>query len=126
MALSVSLTKIGNYAYAPGDISWGEAQSISADVDNNGALLQVTFSRPSLQANGRGLKADDVSTLFEQSKSNRLSLLRGRIPTTQVISVSGRTIDGFITRVEPSGQIIIEGNAIVESCRVTWEAVEFE
>ena len=126
MALSVSFTVLRRLALAPGDVTWGEAQSVSIDIDNGGAVLQAGFARPSMQATFRGIKASNVSTMFEASKANRSSLILGNSPSTETIDISGRSMSGFISKVEPSGEIIINGTAIVESCRITWEGVEFE
>lgn len=126
MALSVSFTVLRGLAFAPSDITWGDAQSVSVDIDNGGALLQASFARPSLQANARGIDSDTVTVILNESKSNRSSLILGSSPTTERIDISGRSMSGFISKVEPSGEIIVNGTAIVESCRITWEGVEFE
>lgn len=126
MALSVSFTVLRGLAFAPSDITWGDAQSVSVDIDNGGALLQAGFARPSLQANARGIESGTVTGIFNESRSNRSSLILGNSPATETIDISGRSMSGFISKVEPSGEIIIEGTAIVESCRITWEGVEFE
>ena len=126
MALSVSFTVLRGLAFAPSDITWGDAQSVSVDIDNNGALLQAGFARPSLQANARGIDSNTVSGIFNESKANRSSLILGNSPSTETIDISGRSMSGFISKVEPSGEIIIEGTAIVESCRITWEGLNFE
>lgn len=126
MAISVSLKVIDGIAFAPGDLSWGEAQSVGVDIDNGGTILQASFARPSLQGNARGIKADVVSGYFSQSTANRVNLILGQNPSTQSIDVSGRSISGFISKVEPSGSITISSIEIVESCRLTWESTEFE
>lgn len=126
MPLSVTFKAIDGIAFAPSDLSWGEAQSIGVDLDNNGTVLQASFYRPTLQGEAKGLKADTIANYFSQAKDNRVNLIKGGVPATNRINVSGRTIDGFISKVEPGGSITVEGIELVESCRLTWESIEFE
>lgn len=126
MTVSVRFFAHNGIAYAPGDISWGDAQSIGVDIDNNGQVLQAGFTRPSLQLNAKGIDAGIVRDLHESSKSIRLSLVTGIIPSPETISVSGRSIRAFLSKVEPSGSITVASYELIESCRINYEAIEFE
>lgn len=126
MTVSVRFFVYDGIAYAPSDISWGDAQSIGIDVDNNGQVIQAGFTRPSLQLSAKGIDSGIVQTLHESSKSNRLSLVIGSTPSLKSITVSGRSIQAFLSKVEPSGYITVAGHELIESCRINYEAIEFE
>ena len=126
MPISVRFKSIDGIAFYPSDLSWSEAQSIGVDLDNNGTVLQASFSRPSLQGDAKGLSADVIRDYFEQSKQNRVNLILGNSPSSTLIDVSGRSIDGYLSKVDPSGSITVSRIEIVESCRLTWEAIDFE
>ena len=126
MPISVKFKAIDGIAFYPSDLSWSEAQSIGVDLDNNGSVLQASFSRPALQGDAKGLSVDVIRNYFEQSKQNRVSLVLGSSPSSTLIDVSGRSINGYLSKVEPGGSITVNRIEIVESCRLTWEAIEFE
>lgn len=126
MPISVRFKAIDGIAFYPSDLSWSEAQSIGVDLDNNGTVLQASFSRPSLKGDAKGLSAAVIQNYFDRSKQNRVALVLGNDPSSTPINVSGRSINGYLSKVEPSGSITVSGIEIVESCRITWEAIEFE
>ena len=126
MPISVRFKAIDGIAFYPSDLSWSEAQSIGVDLDNNGTVLQASFSRPSLQGDAKGLSTDVIRDYFERSKQNRVALVLGNEPSSTLIDVSGRSINGYLSKVEPGGSVTVNGIEIVESCRITWEAIEFE
>lgn len=130
MALSVELQSIEGFAVSPSDISIGEAASIESQiVTDSGDLISVALKRFTIEISLKGVLSERTAGFVLKAEQNRLSLLKGAIPSSSSgsgdsvsVGVGGfELISPVLTKATPSGYLEIDRTSLTESLSLTYE-----
>ena len=107
----------------PGDISEGDANSITIPLNRNGDIIEQAIAKRQFTFRVRGLSGPEITQLKSVSDSNLTNLLAGTNPSLSTISFSGVSYPScFLRSVRPSGSVTVGGTEIVDSCELVYES----
>lgn len=99
-----TITLLGvTHAYAPGDVSWGQAESSQIDTNAEGFVYQTAISAKTCTLKLRGIRNFHADGLVELAKGNRSQLLNGAATGADLV-IDGRLLrQAILDLAEPEG-----------------------
>lgn len=108
MTVSVALPQFQGYAVEPGDVSFGEAESLDVSVNRGGRATKAALVRRSVSVRLRGIPLSVSQAYVQQALQGPLSIIQGN--RGQDIPFSGDVIRGAVL-VKATAQQPITFNA---------------
>ena len=106
----------------PGDISEGDANSITIPLNRNGDIIEQAIAKRQFTFRVRGLSGPEITQLKSVSDSNLTNLLAGTNPALSTIAFSGISYPNcFLRSVKPSGSVTVGGIEVVDSSELIYE-----
>lgn len=125
MTVDVNFFTLDGIAYAPGDVSFGDAETLSPPVNTGTVVLTIPLRRRSLTLNARGV-TENTANGIDGQRDAAVSGLAGGNPSGTDIKIGPLTLaDSLLLDYSISAPIIIAGKSILETMSLTYQAATF-
>lgn len=125
-AIEVELFTFREFAFEPGDISFGDGETKDVIINSNGKLNKVQISQPTITFTIKGAIASDVEA-FDAERANNIRALLNRNLSGETIEIAGKTItNSWLARVTPSAPIKVGGIEILESLQLEFRSQDYQ
>lgn len=125
MAVDVNFFTRDGIAFAPGDVSFGDAETLSPPVNTGTVVLSIPLRRRSVTLNARGVTSDKAGQLDGVRDNAVRSLAAGDI-TGSDITIGPVTLSGaLLLDYSITAPITVAGKELLETMSLTYQAATF-
>lgn len=124
MAIAHELFTLDGISYAPGDISFGEGETLEVAVNglDQGFITNVPLYKPQLTLTARGVTQINLDALQAVELKNKEDLLYNRLELRD-INIGGFVIQGaYLAKITPSGFQIVGNRTIFDSVELLYNS----
>lgn len=124
--IDVELFQFRGFAFQPGDIQFGDGESLDVLINSGGRQTKFQVSQTTVTFTVKGALASDVAS-FETERANNIRSLLNRTAVGEDIPISGKIVPGaLLLKVTPTAPITIGGVEIIESMQLEFRSFDYQ